>query len=83
MLMEVVEGDREPCFTVDTWVEDGFVQIGDTPGLGVTIDEARLAEIEIDPGKPGPAGGMPWGRREGAGLVGVPLTEAERAVLSR
>jgi L-alanine-DL-glutamate epimerase-like enolase superfamily enzyme len=83
MLMEVVEGGREPCFTVDTWIEDGFIQIGDTPGLGVKIDEARLAEIEIDPGKPGPAGGMPWGRREGAGLVGVPLTEAERAVLSR
>jgi L-alanine-DL-glutamate epimerase-like enolase superfamily enzyme len=72
MRMEVVEGGREPCFAVDTWIEDGWIQIGETPGLGITIDDDRLAAIEIDPFKPAPPDAMPWGRREGAGLVRVP-----------
>jgi L-alanine-DL-glutamate epimerase-like enolase superfamily enzyme len=76
--MEVVEGGREPCFAVDTWIDDGWIQVGTTPGLGVTIDEERLAAIEIDPAKPMPPNAMPWGRREGAGLVRVPLADTER-----
>src|SRR5579859_4082293 len=43
MMMEVVDPGREPCFTVDTWIEDGFIHCGDTPGLGITIDEEKLA----------------------------------------
>ncbi len=78
LMMEVVEGGREPCFTVDSWIEDGFIHLGQTPGLGLQVDEARLAAIEIDPSKPAPVGSMPWGRREGAGLVSVPLSAAER-----
>ena len=77
LMMEVVEGGREPCFTVDSWIEDGFIHLGQTPGLGLQVDEARLAAIEIDASKPAPVGSMPWGRREGAGLVPVPLSAAE------
>jgi L-alanine-DL-glutamate epimerase-like enolase superfamily enzyme len=78
LMMEVVEGGREPCFGVDSWIEDGFIHLGQTPGLGLRIDEARLAAIEIDPAKPAPAGAVAWGRREGAGLVPVPLSATER-----
>ena len=81
MRMEVVEGGREPCFTVDTWIEDGWIHIGETPGLGITIDEDRLAAIEIEPSKPVPPDAMPWGRREGAGLVRVPLPGGDRTNL--
>jgi L-alanine-DL-glutamate epimerase-like enolase superfamily enzyme len=73
MRMEVVEGGREVCFAVDTWIEDGWIHIGETPGLGITIDEERLAAIKIDASKPAPPDAMPWGRGEGAGLVRVPF----------
>lgn len=78
LMMEVIEGGREPCFEVDNWIEDGCIHLGPSPGLGLRIDEARLAAIEIDPAKPAPLGGLAWGRREGAGLVRVPLSAAER-----
>ena len=55
------------------------IQIRETPGLGITIDEERLAAIEIDPTKPAPPDAPPWGRREGAGQVRVPLPRGERA----
>jgi L-alanine-DL-glutamate epimerase-like enolase superfamily enzyme len=77
LMMEVVEGGREPCFAVDSWIEDGCIHLGQTPGLGLRIDAARLGAIEIDPAKPVPPGAMPWGRRQGAGLVPVPLSATE------
>jgi len=79
--MEVVDPGREPCFTVDTWIEDGFVHCGETPGWGITIDEAKLRAIEVD--APRRAGGAPFPRREGAGLYVVPLSAEERAELER
>lgn len=77
MMMEVVDPGREPCFTVDTWVADGFVHCGDTPGLGITIDEEKLAAIEVAQPRARPARAMPFPRREGAGLYVVPPTDAE------
>lgn len=44
MMMEVV-GGIEPCFTVDNRIEDGYIVLGDTPGLGLTFDETRLDEL--------------------------------------
>ena len=76
-MMEVVGAGREPCFTVDNYVEDGFIHIGEAPGLGITIDEAKLAAIEVE--RPTPRPGMPFPRREGAGLYTVPMTDEERA----
>jgi L-alanine-DL-glutamate epimerase-like enolase superfamily enzyme len=80
-MMEVVDPGREPCFTVDTWIEDGFIHCGETPGWGITIDEAKLKAIEVD--APRRAGGAPFPRREGAGLYVVPLSPEERAELER
>jgi L-alanine-DL-glutamate epimerase-like enolase superfamily enzyme len=77
-MMEVLDAGREVCFTVDTWVEDGFVHCGNTPGWGIQIDEAKLREIEVAaPTRAG--GGAGAARRAGAGLYTVPLTKEERA----
>jgi L-alanine-DL-glutamate epimerase-like enolase superfamily enzyme len=80
-MMEVVDPGREPCFTVDTWIEDGFIHCGDKPGLGIEIDETKLRELEVATATPRP--GMPFARREGAGLYNVPLTAEERAAMGR
>lgn len=81
MMMEVVDPGREPCFTVDSWIEDGFIHLGETPGLGIVIDEAKLAAIRVD--RPSPPTGvrLPFPRREGAGLYRVPLGEGEHEAL--
>jgi len=78
MMMEVVDPGREPCFTVDTWIEDGFIHCGETPGLGITIDEEKLAAIEVTRPTPPPGAFLPFPRREGAGLYTVPVSGAER-----
>jgi L-alanine-DL-glutamate epimerase-like enolase superfamily enzyme len=75
-MMEVVDPGREPCFTVDTWIEDGFIHCGEAPGLGITIDEAKLKALEI--AAPASRVGLPFPRRVGAGLYEVPLSAAER-----
>ncbi len=75
-MMEVVDPGREPCFTVDTWIENGFIHIGETPGIGLVVDEAKLAAIEVTGARP--PRGFPSPRREGAGLYSVPMTETEK-----
>lgn len=75
LAMEVVDPGREPCFTFDSHIEDGWIRLGDKPGLGIEIDEAKLAEIEVK--NPPLRPGMPFPRREGAGLYEVPPTADE------
>lgn len=79
MMMEVVDPGREPCFTVDTRIEGGFIHIGETPGLGITIDEERLAAIQVERPTRRPRQPMPSPRRQGAGLYVVSLSPEERA----
>jgi L-alanine-DL-glutamate epimerase-like enolase superfamily enzyme len=76
-MMEVVDPGREPCFTVDTWIEDGFIHCGEKPGWGIEIDEAKLKQMEVS--SPTRQGGAPFPRREGAGLYIVPFSDEERA----
>jgi L-alanine-DL-glutamate epimerase-like enolase superfamily enzyme len=76
IMMEVVAAGREACFTVDTRIEDGYIVIGDTPGLGMVFDEEKLARLEVDHIPPGVGAGA-WGRRRGAGLFEVPPGEPE------
>ncbi len=75
-MMEVVQAGREVCFTVDTHIEDGYVVIGETPGLGIVFDEDKLKALEVERLSPGIklAG---WGRRRGAGLYEVPPSEPD------
>jgi hypothetical protein len=78
MMMEVLLLDREPCFDVDNRIEAGFIVLGEAPGLGITVDEARLAALA----EPLPAAPwqdpQPFPRREGAGLWIKGLTPEER-----
>ncbi|MCL4508965.1 MAG: mandelate racemase/muconate lactonizing enzyme family protein [Chloroflexi bacterium] len=78
MMMEVVEAGREVCWHADNHIENGFIVLGDSPGLGITIDEEKLAALEREtqehPRSPSP----PRSRRRGAGLYAVPVTEEER-----
>jgi L-alanine-DL-glutamate epimerase-like enolase superfamily enzyme len=76
IMMEVVAAGREVCFTVDTRIEDGYIVLGDTPGLGMIFDEQELKRLQERPRGGGPRLGG-WGRRRGAGLYLVPPGELE------
>ena len=82
--------DLEPPtgLSVDMTVEDGRFVLGDSPGLGVTVDEAAISRIEGRPSRavPGRAAhqtrerGSPAGRRAAAmkpgfHAAGLPLPE--------
>lgn len=64
--MEVVDPGREHCIRYDSHIEDGFIVLGDSPGLGIEVDEEKLRELQANP--PELSGPFPFPRREGAGL---------------
>lgn len=68
--MEVVDPGREQCLKFDSFIEDGYIILGDKPGLGIEIDEQKLAALQADP--PSGRGQFPFARREGAGRYIVP-----------
>lgn len=68
--MEVFNAGRTVGMTVDTRIEDGWIVLGDSPGIGITFDEAKLDElavVESDATRTG----LPAGRRRGAALYEV------------
>jgi L-alanine-DL-glutamate epimerase-like enolase superfamily enzyme len=70
-MMEVVGAGRQVGMSlVDNHIENGWIVLGDAPGLGIVFDEAKLAELAV--AKPSREGGAsPWGRRPGAGMYEV------------
>ncbi len=66
-MMEVVFLESNPVFAVDTRIEDGWIILGEQPGLGIEIDAAALAEHEVQEVSRDTMA-SPWGRRMGAGL---------------
>lgn len=76
MMMEVVAAGREAVFTADSHIEDGWIVLGDSPGLGITFDEEKLERFAVDKSAP-EATPSPAGRRRGAGLYQVPPNEPE------
>ena len=76
LMMEVVAAGQDACFTVDTRIEDGYIVLGDTPGLGLVFDEEKLDRLQVDQVSAGPKAGG-WGRRRGAGLYEVAVGEPE------
>jgi L-alanine-DL-glutamate epimerase-like enolase superfamily enzyme len=78
MMMEVVDPGREPCFTFDNRIEDGFIVLGETPGLGITVDEAKLEALSQPLPPRSGRDPQPFPRREGAGLWIKRLTPEER-----
>ncbi|MBK90102.1 MAG: hypothetical protein CL772_02860 [Chloroflexi bacterium] len=67
LMMEVVDPGREKAYS--KWnnnIDDGFVHLDNTPGIGLVVDENKLKEMQnTDYGREPK---MPWFRREGAGL---------------
>ncbi|HWM29938.1 MAG TPA: mandelate racemase/muconate lactonizing enzyme family protein [Woeseiaceae bacterium] len=73
--LEVVDCGREQCLKYDNRIEDGYILLGDSPGLGVEINEAALARLQAEP--PRGRGKFPFARREGAGRYLYPLQPGE------
>ena len=48
LMMEVVDAGRDAAFRSDHRLEGGWIVLGDAPGLGITFDEQRLAELAVD-----------------------------------
>jgi L-alanine-DL-glutamate epimerase-like enolase superfamily enzyme len=74
-MMEVVDPGREHCLRWDNRIEDGFIVLGDAPGFGIEVDEAKLRALQANP--PAGKGKFPFPRREGAGLYIVPPAPGE------
>ena len=66
LAMEVVDPGREHCLRFDNTIEDGFIVLGDAPGLGIEVDEEALRQLQAHP--PERKSNFPFARREGAGL---------------
>ncbi|MDP7396271.1 MAG: enolase C-terminal domain-like protein [Lentisphaeria bacterium] len=64
--MEVIDAGRDIAMRVDNHIEDGWILLGDKPGLGIEYDEDKLAELEIK--EPTAEPPSVWSRRPGAGL---------------
>lgn len=73
--LEVIDCGREQCLRYDSRIEDGWIVLGNSPGLGIEIDEAVLADLQKRP--PTGRGQFPFSRREGAGRYIHPLQPGE------
>lgn len=71
--MEVLSAGRDAAMLVDNHIEDGWIVLGDKPGLGIEYDEEALAPLLVETPSPAPRSG----RRRGAGLYQVPADPAE------
>ena len=77
MMMEVVDPGREQCINFNHTIEDGFIHLSDDPGLGITIDEEALTNLQSNPPEPERRRRNPFPRREGAGRFIVTPTKEE------
>ena len=48
LMMEVIDVGRDAVFRTDHRLEDGWIVLGDAPGLGITFDEGLLARHAVD-----------------------------------
>ena len=77
MMMEVVDPGREQCIEFNHTIEDGFIQLSDEPGLGISVNEDALRQLQDNPPEPERRRRNPFPRREGAGRFVVPPTRDE------
>ena len=77
MMQEVKDLAPPEGLAIDNHIEDGYIVLGDSPGIGFTADEAKLKELAAAPAPPSDGVPMPSPRREGAGLYEVPPTPDE------
>ncbi len=76
-IMQEVQDHAPPeCISVDSHIADGYIHLGNEPGFGITVDHAKLAEMQKEPARAaGPI--RTHVRREGAGLVVIPQQPGE------
>ena len=78
LMIEVLDAGRGDIFDRDLELRDGCVHIGERPGLGLVLDEERLAAAEAAAREAAAgtggleAGAASPGRRAGAGLIEHP-----------
>ena len=48
-MMEVIDAGFETLLDVDNHIEDGYIVLGDAPGLGVEYDEEKLEQMAVAP----------------------------------
>jgi L-alanine-DL-glutamate epimerase-like enolase superfamily enzyme len=48
LMMEVVDAGRDAVFRSDHRLEDGWIVLGDAPGLGISFDDERLTQHAVD-----------------------------------
>ena len=75
MMMEVVDDRDAGILSIDSTIEDGYIVLGDAPGLGLTVDKEGLERLSKD--TPQTAEAITAGRRRGAALVEVKVGEPE------
>ena len=70
LMLEIVAAGRDVVFHYDNQIESGYLVLGDSPGLGIVLDEKKLSQHAVDRPSSG-SGPSPRGRRRGAGLYEV------------
>ena len=70
VMMEVVDFGNDIAMIADQRIEDGWIILGDSPGLGIEYDMEKLKSLSVEKPSPG-SWASPWGRRRGAGLLEV------------
>ena len=73
--MEVVAAGRDAAMHVDNFIDDGWIMLGEAPGLGIEYQESELAKLLVD----NPASAPRSGRRVGAALYQLPASPDEMA----
>ncbi len=68
-MMEVVDNGRELFFDTDHNIENGDIVLGDSPGLGITVDFEKLKKLSVKTHSVLKDKIIPFPRREGAGLI--------------
>ena len=68
--MEVVEAGWAPFMTVDQHIEDGWIILGDAPGIGISVDETAWTEWEPRGAADDWQDPQPFGRRLRGGTLG-------------
>src|SRR5690606_8530005 len=80
MMIEVHDDQtEEPVFDADNRIEDGYVVLGDRPGLGLEVLRDQLEAHSVAALAPGSGVGIK-GRRAGAGRLEFPASEEEKRI---
>jgi len=66
-MMEVIGAGRDAAFTSANRIEDGFIVLGEVPGIGIAFDDAKLEEFASAFGR-GDTIGSTYRRGAGAGV---------------